>query len=100
MDWQIAILLLQDGLTNGAVYALLGIAIVLVFAVTRIIFVPQGEFVTYGALTLASLQAGALPGSVWLLLVVALAVALLQAWQILRHQRGAGLVSMLLRTTT
>ena len=79
MDWQIAILLLQDGLTNGAVYALLGIAIVLVFAVTRIIFVPQGEFVTYGALTLASLQAGALPGSVWLLLVVALAVALLQA---------------------
>ena len=74
MDWQIAVLLLQDGLTNGAVYALLGIAIVLVFAVTRIIFVPQGEFVTYGALTLASLQAGVLPGSVWLLLVVALAV--------------------------
>ena len=98
MDWQIAILLLQDGLTNGAVYALLGIAIVLVFAVTRVIFVPQGEFVTYGALTLASLQAGALPGSVWLLLVVALAVALLQAWQILRHQRGAGLGAMLLRT--
>ena len=41
MDWQIAILLLQDGLTNGAVYALLGIAIVLVFAVTRVIFVPK-----------------------------------------------------------
>ena len=98
MDWQIAVLLLQDGLTNGAVYALLGIAIVLVFAVTRVIFVPQGEFVTYGALTLASLQAGVLPGAVWLLLVVALAVALLQAWQILRHEAGAGLLNMLLRT--
>ena len=45
MDWQIAVLLVQDGLTNGAVYALLGIAIVLVFAVTRIIFVPQDRIV-------------------------------------------------------
>ena len=98
MDWQIAVLLVQDGLTNGAVYALLGIAIVLVFAVTRIIFVPQGEFVTFGALTLASLQSGLLPGSVWLLLVVALAVALLQSWQILRYHGGAGLLPMLLRT--
>jgi branched-chain amino acid transport system permease protein len=94
VDWQIAVLLLQDGLTNGAVYALLGIAIVLVFAVTRIIFVPQGEFVAFGALTLASLQSGELPGSVWLLL----AVALLQSWQIVRHQGGAGLPRMLLRT--
>ena len=98
MDWQIAVLLMQDGLTNGAVYALLGIAIVLVFAVTRIIFVPQGEFVTYGALTLASLQAGVLPGAVWLLLVAAVAVAVLQAWQILRHEAGARLFTTLLRT--
>jgi len=33
-----------------------GPSLVLVFAVTRVIFIPQGEFVTYGALTLASLQ--------------------------------------------
>jgi branched-chain amino acid transport system permease protein len=98
VDWQIAVLLIQDGLTNGAVYALLGIAIVLVFAVTRIIFVPQGEFVAYGALTLASLQAGEMPGSVWLLLVVAGAVTLLRSWQILRHEQGKGLPAMLLRT--
>ena len=32
---------------------LLALAIVLVFAVTRVIFIPQGEFVAYGALTLA-----------------------------------------------
>jgi branched-chain amino acid transport system permease protein len=98
LDWQIAILLLQDGLTNGAVYALLGIAIVLVFAVTRIIFVPQGEFVAYGALTLASLQAGVMPGSVWLLLVAAVVVTAMRAWQIVRHDRGAGLAAMALRT--
>ena len=55
--------LLQDGITNGAIYALLGLALVLVFAVTRVILIPQGEFVTYGALTYATLSAGQVPGS-------------------------------------
>ncbi len=61
----------QDGLTNGAIYCLLGLATVLVFAVTRVIFVPQGEFVTFGALTLAALQANQRPGSVWLVVAAA-----------------------------
>ena len=56
--------LLQDGITNGAIYALLGLALVLVFAVTRVILVPQGEFVTYGALTYATLASGHVPGTV------------------------------------
>ena len=55
--------LLQDGITNGAIYALLGLALVLVFAVTRVILIPQGEFVTYGALTYASLCSGQMPGT-------------------------------------
>ena len=33
------------------------------FAVTRVILIPQGEFVTYGALTYASLSAGHVPGT-------------------------------------
>jgi len=45
MDLPIFVLLTQDGVTNGAVYALLALALVLVFAVTRVIFVPSGEFV-------------------------------------------------------
>ena len=53
-----------DGVTNGAIYALLALALVLVFAVTRVIFIPQGEFVAYGALTLAVLQLGKAPGTV------------------------------------
>ena len=65
--------LLQDGITNGAVYALLGLALVLVFAVTRVILIPQGEFVTYGALTYASLSAGQMPGTAKL--AVAMGVA-------------------------
>jgi branched-chain amino acid transport system permease protein len=55
--------LLQDGITNGAIYALLGLALVLVFAVTRVILIPQGEFVTYGALTYATLASGHVPGT-------------------------------------
>jgi branched-chain amino acid transport system permease protein len=41
----------------------LGLATVLVFTVTRVIFIPQGEFVAYGALTLAMLQTGKMPGT-------------------------------------
>lgn len=67
MDGTILLFLLQDGITNGAIYALLGLALVLVFAVTRVIFIPQGEFVAFGALTYALLEAGRLPGTVWLL---------------------------------
>lgn len=78
MDLQIALLLGQDGVTNGAIYALLALALVLVFAVTRVIFIPQGEFVAFGALTLASLQAGKLPGTLWLLLGMGAAVALVE----------------------
>ena len=84
MNADIALFLVQDGLTNGAIYALLALALVLVFAVTRVIFIPQGEFVTYGALTLASLQLGKLPGTAWLLLGVGVSVALVDLVQALR----------------
>ena len=67
MDFSIAAFLAQDGITNGAIYALLSLALVLVFAVTRVIFVPAGELVTYGTLTLAALQLGKPPGIVGLL---------------------------------
>jgi branched-chain amino acid transport system permease protein len=79
MDFSIASILLLDGVTNGAIYALLGLATVLVFAVTRVIFIPQGEFVAYGALTLAILKTGQVPGTVWLLLILAAVAALMNA---------------------
>src|SRR3981081_4419659 len=63
LNTTIMLFLLQDGITNGAIYALLGLALVLVFAVTRVILIPQGEFVTYGALTYATLSAGQVPGT-------------------------------------
>jgi branched-chain amino acid transport system permease protein len=87
MDFSIASILLLDGLTNGAVYALLGIATVLVFTVTRIIFIPQGEFVAYGALTLAIFQTGHVPGTVWLLLLLAALAAARETGGRWQHHR-------------
>jgi branched-chain amino acid transport system permease protein len=58
---------------------------VLVFAVTRVIFIPQGEFVAYGALTLAALQAGKVPATLWLVLALGTAVMVLDCAQALRH---------------
>lgn len=43
VDGAIASILMLDGVTNGAIYALLALALVLVFAVTRVIFIPQGS---------------------------------------------------------
>jgi branched-chain amino acid transport system permease protein len=71
----IALWLAQDGITNGAIYGLLALALLLVFSVTRVIFVPQGEFISYSALSLALLQAGQLPGVVYVLVGGGLAAA-------------------------
>src|SRR2546429_3219901 len=86
MDLTITALLAQDGITNGAIYALLALAIVLVFAVTRVIFVPAGEFVAYGALTLAALQLGKPPGTVGLLAGLALATGITEVWVAARRR--------------
>ena len=89
MDLSIVGILLLDGITNGAVYALLGLATVLVFTVTRVIFNPQGEFVACGALTLAIFQTGKVPGTVWLLLLMALLAAVMDVRLTWQHTRNA-----------
>ena len=90
MDTSIAGILALDGLTNGAVYALLALATVLVFAVTRVIFIPQGEFVAFGALTLALFQSGKVPGTVWLLLIMAATVVGADLLHGVRQRQSAG----------
>jgi branched-chain amino acid transport system permease protein len=77
MDLQIALILIEDGLASGAIYALLALAMVLVFATTRILLVSQGEFVTFAALSFASFQLGMAPQLVWLVAVLAVVVT---AW--------------------
>ncbi|HTT38196.1 MAG TPA: branched-chain amino acid ABC transporter permease [Burkholderiales bacterium] len=91
MNLEIATLLAQDALTNGAIYVLMALALVMVFAVTRVIFVPQGEFLAYGALSLSSLQAGRAPGIAWLLLGLGVLSFLFDAAAALRESRARGL---------
>jgi len=81
VDLSIFLILLQDGVINGAIYALLGLSLVLVFTVTRVIFIPQGEFVSFGALTLALLERGQTPATIWLLLALGVVSAVAQVWQ-------------------
>ena len=85
MDLTIFAILVQDGITNGAIYALLALALVLVFGVTRVIWVPAGEFVVYGTLTLADLQLGKPPGTIKLLSGLALVAGAMEAWALARR---------------
>ena len=54
------------------------------FSVTRVIFVPQGDLLAFGALTAATLQSGQIPGTLWLLDGVS-ALALILSF---RHVHG------------
>jgi branched-chain amino acid transport system permease protein len=71
MDAQIAAILAIDGIATGAIYVLIGLGFVLIFAVTRVIFVPFGDIVSFTALTLASLEMRRLPGTIGLVIVLA-----------------------------
>jgi len=84
LDPNILLLLLRDALTTGAIYALLGVAFVLVFAVTRVLFVPQGEFVAFAALSIVAFEEGRAPGITGLLLVLGALAAVSRLIQ-MRH---------------
>jgi branched-chain amino acid transport system permease protein len=98
MDTSIFLILVQDGIINGAIYALLALSLVLVFAVTRIIFIPQGELVAYGALTYAALDAGAFPLSALLLCALGLGAFATGLWANRRRLRRREMVRLGIET--
>ena len=71
MDSEIAAILALDGIASGAIYLLIALGFVLIFAVTRVIFVPFGDIAAFTALTLASLEGGHRPGTIGLVAVLA-----------------------------
>jgi branched-chain amino acid transport system permease protein len=98
MDATIALILVQDGVVNGAIYALLALSLVLVFSVTRVILIPQGEIVAFGALTYAALDSGRVPGSVWLLPVLGAAAFVAGLWAMRHHVSRGGVLRLLVAT--
>jgi branched-chain amino acid transport system permease protein len=84
MNSQIAAILTIDGIATGAIYVLIALGFVLIFAVTRIIFVPFGDITAFTALTLAGLENKQLPGTVGMLAALAALAALMEVHSLLR----------------
>src|SRR4051794_8111198 len=71
MTWDVALILGIDGLANGAVYLLAGLGLVLIFSVTRVVFVPFGDVAAFAALSLAAFETGRRPATIALVLTLA-----------------------------
>jgi len=84
MNGEIAAILAMDGIASGAIYVLIGLGFVLIFAVTRVIFVPFGDIAAFTALGLASLEAGNRPGTVGLVAVLAVLSTAVEASALVR----------------
>jgi branched-chain amino acid transport system permease protein len=89
MNAQIAAILTLDGVATGAIYVLIALGFVLIFAVTRIVFVPFGDITAFTALTLAALETKRLPGTVGMVVALAAAATLLELFAILRERAPA-----------
>ena len=76
-----------EGIATGSIYVLVGLGLVLIFSVTRVVFVPFGDIVAFSALTLASMQLGRLPGTVYLVAVLAILACAVDAVHHLRRGR-------------
>src|ERR1700723_1830964 len=84
MNSEIVAILAMDGIATGAIYVLIALGFVLIFAVTRVIFVPFGDIAAFTALTLASLEMGQVPGTVGLVAVLAVLAMLMEGTALLR----------------
>jgi len=91
MSFDIAAILAVDGIASGAIYALVAIGTVLLFSVTRVMFVPFGDLAAFTALTLAALDDGKTPGTVRLVIVLATLAFLMEAVSLVRAKRSAAL---------
>ena len=84
MDGEIAAILAMDGIASGAIYVLIGLGFVLIFAVTRVIFEPFGDIAAFTALSLASLETGTRPGTVGLVAALAVLATAFEAVALVR----------------
>lgn len=96
MSWDIALILGIDGLANGAVYLLAGLGLVLIFSVTRVVFVPFGDVAAFSALSLAAFEAGSLPPTAALVALLALLAFATEAASLLRQRQAARIPRALL----
>ncbi len=91
---------LASGLTLVAVYALIALGFVMIYAVTDVINLAQGEFVMLGALVTVSLVRAKWPLLPAAVLAVVLTMAIGAAVQLLalRPARGASIMTLIIIT--
>jgi branched-chain amino acid transport system permease protein len=92
---------LMSGLTQGSIYALIGLGFTIIYAVTRIINFAQGEFVMLGGMfsfTLASSVGMPLVPAIILSVIIAAAVGAIMYALAIRTARGASVVSLIIIT--
>src|SRR3954465_12848967 len=89
MTPEVALILGIDGLANGAVYLLAGLGLVLIFSVTRVVFVPFGDVAAFAALSLAAFETGRLPPTVGLVAMLALLAVIAEVWRLVRRGETA-----------
>jgi branched-chain amino acid transport system permease protein len=85
MTWDVALILGIDGLANGAVYLLAGLGLVLIFSVTRVVFVPFGDVAAFAALSLAAFETGRTPATIGMVLTLAALAALVEVVSLSRR---------------
>jgi branched-chain amino acid transport system permease protein len=89
MTWDVALILLTDGLANGAVYLLAGLGLVLIFSVTRVVFVPFGDIAAFAALSLAAFETGRVPPTIGMVAVLAALALATEIGSLLRRGEAA-----------
>lgn len=98
MTADIAALLAIDGISRGAIYALIAIGLVLIFVVTRVIFIPFGDISAFAALTLAAFEQRQMPGTILLVAALAAFTSLVELARLARQRRLARAPRLLLFT--
>jgi branched-chain amino acid transport system permease protein len=89
VTWDVALILGIDGIANGAIYLLAGLGLVLIFSVTRVVFVPFGDVAAFAALSLAAFELGRLPPTVGLVAMLALLAVAAEVWRLVRRGESA-----------
>jgi len=91
----------MSGLTQGSIYALIGLGFTIIYAVTRIINFAQGEFVMLGGMFsyILAVKAGLpMPLALLIAIVIAAAVGAVMYLLAIRTARRASVISLIIIT--
>jgi len=92
MDLTVFGFLLQDGISTGAIYILIALTLVMVFTVTRIVYVPIGEIMVFAPFNLQWLIQGRTPGTGWLLIILGAIAFLEECYEAWRQKNSGNLL--------